>query len=129
MGRHRATLARLIPELAGPTPEAASSGAEAAEREQFLLFDAVASLLRGVADDHPLILVLDDCTGLTPQRCCCYGMSCALPSAHRLLILGTYRETEVDQAHPLARALAELRRARALESVALAGSARRMSRS
>ncbi len=39
----------------------------------------------------------------------------------RLLILGTYRETEVDQAHPLARALAELRRARALDSVTLAG--------
>ena len=39
----------------------------------------------------------------------------------RLLILGTYRETEVDEAHPLARALAELRRARVLVSLRIGG--------
>ena len=38
-----------------------------------------------------------------------------------LLILGTYRGTEVDEAHPLEQALAELRRARALETIALPG--------
>src|SRR3989440_8904232 len=32
-----------------------------------------------------------------------------------LLILGTYRETEVDRADPLAQVLAELRRARAVD--------------
>src|SRR5204863_4681377 len=38
-----------------------------------------------------------------------------------LLILGTYRETEVPEEHPLAAALAELRRARALMTVSLGG--------
>ncbi len=38
-----------------------------------------------------------------------------------LLILGTYRETEVDQGHPLALAMAELRRGRSLDTVTLAG--------
>ena len=39
----------------------------------------------------------------------------------RLLVLGTYRQTEVDEAHPLSPALAELRRARALETLAISG--------
>ena len=38
-----------------------------------------------------------------------------------LLILGTYRDTEVDERHALARALAELRRARALDTLSLGG--------
>ena len=38
-----------------------------------------------------------------------------------MLILGTYRETEVDEAHPLGQAIAELRRARALDTVTLGG--------
>ena len=121
VGRHRATLARLIPELGVPAPEAASSGAEAAQREQFLLFDAVASLLRGVADDHPLILVLDDLHWADAPTLQLLRHVVRATERARLLILGTYRETEVDQAHPLVRALAELRRARALDTVTLAG--------
>ena len=38
-----------------------------------------------------------------------------------MLILGTYRQTEVDEAHPLGQAIAELRRARALATVTLGG--------
>ena len=38
-----------------------------------------------------------------------------------LLILGTYRQTEVDEEHPLGQAIAELRRGRALATVTLGG--------
>ena len=54
-------LARLIPELADPVPQPITSAtAESPESEQFQLFDSVASLLREIAEQHPLILVLDD---------------------------------------------------------------------
>jgi predicted ATPase len=38
-----------------------------------------------------------------------------------LLVLGTYRESELSRAHPLAAALADLRRERLYERVSLAG--------
>jgi tetratricopeptide (TPR) repeat protein len=121
VGVHRVTLARLLPELAGPGPVAASSGAESPEREQFLLFEAVASLLRAVAEDHPLILLLDDLHWADPPTLQLFRHIVRATERAPLLILVTYRETEVDQAHPLARALAELRRARTLDSLPLTG--------
>ncbi len=61
VGRRRATLAKLLPELAdGSERTAASSTSESPEREQFLLFEAVAALLRSVSDEHAVIIVLDD---------------------------------------------------------------------
>ena len=122
LGRHWTTLARLLPELADPAPQTAmSSTAESPEREQFLLFEAVASLLGAIADEHPLILVLDDLQWAdTPTLLLLRHVVRATEGAS-LLILGTYRETEVDQEHPLAQALAELRRGRSLDTVTLEG--------
>ena len=49
-------LAKLIPELAAPSAEPADGPAiGVSEREQFLLFDAVASLLGAICDEQPLM--------------------------------------------------------------------------
>jgi len=122
VGQHRATLARLVPELVEPGAQLSASGAgESQEREQFLLFESVASLLRAVAEEHPLILVLDDLHWADGPTLLLLRHLVRATEGVPLLILGTYRETEVDEAHPLGQALAELRRARALETVALRG--------
>jgi hypothetical protein len=39
----------------------------------------------------------------------------------RLLVLGTYRDTDLDRAHPLAEVLADLRREATVARVALSG--------
>jgi class 3 adenylate cyclase/tetratricopeptide (TPR) repeat protein len=122
VGPHRATLTRLIPELAGSAGEAvAGSRAAATEPEQFLMFDAVASLLRAVADEHPLILVIDDLHWADTPTLLLLRHLVRATEGVSLLILGTYRGTEVDQAHPLEQALAELRRARVLDSLTITG--------
>ena len=41
------------------------------------------------------------------------------------MVLGTYRPVEVGEEHPLAEALAELRRARTLQRLALSGDSTR----
>jgi class 3 adenylate cyclase/tetratricopeptide (TPR) repeat protein len=122
VGRHRETLAKLLAELADPGSRPTGTlSAETSEREQFLLFDAVASLLVSIADTHPLILVLDDLHWAdAPTLLLLRHVARATESAP-MLILGSYRQTEVDQAHPLQPALEELRRARALESLTLGG--------
>jgi class 3 adenylate cyclase/tetratricopeptide (TPR) repeat protein len=121
LGRHRSTLAKLLPELEGHGPEDAHAATDSPDRDQFLLFEAVASLLRAVADEHPLILVLDDLHWADAPTTQLLRHVVRATEQTPLLILGTYRETEVDEEHPLAQALAELRRARALHSITLAG--------
>ncbi len=120
VGSHRATLARLVPELDEQSPSA-DGGFEVSEREQFVLLDAVASLLRAVAEEQPLILVLDDLQWADAPTLLLVRHLVRATEDAPLLILGTYRETEVDQSHPLAQTLAELRRARALETLAIRG--------
>lgn len=122
LGPHRATLARLLPELSEhPSQAVTSSAAESGEREQFVLFDAVASTLRTVAAAHPLIVVLDDLHWADAPSLLLLRHVVRATEGGALLILGTYRETEVEEWHPLAQALAELRRARALDTLSLEG--------
>jgi class 3 adenylate cyclase len=122
VGPYRATLGRLLPELAAQAPQpSTSSTIEYPERERYRLFDAVASLLREVADAQPLILVLDDLHWADATTLLLLRHVARSSDETRMLILGTYRETEVDEAHPLAQALAELRRARVLVSLRIGG--------
>jgi tetratricopeptide (TPR) repeat protein len=122
IGPHRRMLARLVPELADPSLQPADDPFFAAsEREQFLLFDAVASLLGAVAGEHALIVVLDDLHWADAPTLLLLRHVARVLEGDRLLVLGTYRQTEVDDAHPLSQTLAELRRARALDSLAISG--------
>jgi DNA-binding SARP family transcriptional activator len=123
VGRHRAALAKLLPELADASAPAAAigSGTEPPDREQVMLFDAVVSVLRTAAEEEPLILVLDDLHWGDAPTLSLLRHIVRATEGTPLLILGTFRDTEVDQAHPLARALAELRRARTLETLRLEG--------
>jgi class 3 adenylate cyclase len=122
LGPHRATLAKLLPELGEGAPQTALvSSADSPEREQFLLFDAVSDLLRGVAAEQPLILVLDDLHWADAPSLQLLRHVVRATEGAALLILGAYRETEVDEPHPLSQALADLRRARALDTVTIGG--------
>jgi len=122
LGRHRPILARLVPELADPAPQSiASAKGASSESEQFQLFDSVASLLRAIAEQHPLILVLDDLHWADAPTLLLLRHVVRATEGVALLILCTYRQTEVDETHPLGQAIAELRRARVLATVALGG--------
>jgi DNA-binding SARP family transcriptional activator len=122
LGPRRAVLAGLLPEFTAHAPEpAARTGTDPAGRERFVLFDAVASLLRDVSAVNPLILVLDDLHWADASTLLLLRHVARSSERSPLLIVGTYRESEVDRQHPLAQALTELRRARALDSLTLEG--------
>jgi class 3 adenylate cyclase/DNA polymerase III delta prime subunit len=122
----RAQLAAIVPELDdGRSPhEAAGLGAEherLPEQERFHLFEAVCAVLAEAAHLRPLVLFLDDLHWADPSSLLLLRhLARAAPSAP-LLVLGTYRPSEVDEQHPLAQALAELRRSRTLTQIALSG--------
>jgi predicted ATPase len=105
-----AELATLLPELRQRLPELPPPAGDA-ERARTLLFDGLERLLRGVAAARPLLLVLDDlhCSdepSLRLLRSLCDGLA-----EHAILLVGTYRDLEISERHPLAATLAELARA------------------
>jgi predicted ATPase len=105
-----AELAELLPELRERLPELPRP---ARDREQgrARLFDGVHALLRRRSAEAPLVLVLDDlhCAD-EPSLRLLRSLSRALAEL-RALLVGSYRDVEVSESHPLAATLAELARA------------------
>ena len=96
-----------------PTTDAASDRAR--------LFDAVDSLLAQISGTSPVLLVLDDLHWADPAT---LGLLRWILSSERggpMLVVGTYRDTDVDRRHPLGELLADLRRDPRVERVSLRG--------
>src|SRR6185295_4418999 len=92
-----------------------------AETERYMLFDAVAGVLSAASQHAPVVLVLDDLHwARAPELLLLkHVLRSAMPL--RLLILGTYRDSELTRAHPLTAVLADLRRETGVERLALHG--------
>ncbi len=124
IGPRRRVLAKLVPELWANGDETRAGEGDATgggAGERYALFDAVGSLLAEAARTHPAILVLDDLHWADDASLLLLRHVARTATDVPLLIIGTYRETEVHEDDPLSSALAELRRARALQSLSLSG--------
>ncbi len=92
----------VVPEvelIIGPQEPPAAIGVEAARnRFQTVLRDFVHALCRR---DHPLVVFLDDLQWADPASLDLVRSVLADEDAGRLLIIGAYRENEVDASHPL----------------------------
>ena len=118
-GDSGAELARLAPELdsrIGPFPE----GPElSASEERLRLYDGIARCLIHLADPAGLLLFIDDLQWADQASLSLLHYVVRIVGRERLLILGCYRETELDRAHPLAEALDDWNRERAAVRVHL----------
>lgn len=96
-----------------------SAGADPAA-ERYALFDAMARFLRTLARRGPVVLVLDDVHWADATTLALLRHLARVPDLG-VLVVATYRESELSRTHPLAAALAELRRERLVERVSLGG--------
>jgi len=120
LGRYPGELARLIPEIAhepGVPPPLRSDP----ETEQYRLFDAVASWLDTAASERPVLLVTDDLHWAARPTLHLLRHVTRSARAARLLIVGTYRDSELGRNHALVRLLADLRRQPSVLRIGLAG--------
>jgi tetratricopeptide (TPR) repeat protein len=83
--------------LAGPRQGEADSAQEAADA-QFRLFDAVATALHRLADDAPLVVILDDLHWADNPSLRLLEFVTTQVSASAVLVLGSYRDTEAGEA-------------------------------
>ena len=116
----RREIAALVPELADAGDPPPARG-EPADQERFRLFEAVAALVADAAAARPMILVLDDLHWADDASLLLLRHLVRATDGVPLLVLGTYRATELDSGSDLAAALAELRRARTGHQVPLDG--------
>lgn len=98
-------LAMLLPERIGlAQPECAG----APEHAQFQVFDAVASVLREASTARPLLAVLDDLHWADPDSLQLLSFVAREMRGMAVLVLGTFRDVEVDDDHALSVVLNEL---------------------
>jgi class 3 adenylate cyclase/Cdc6-like AAA superfamily ATPase len=102
---HGGELRRLFPKLIAPAPIEASP-----ETEQGRVTAALADMLARLARDQPLVLVLDDMHWAAPTTVQALRHLTSLDEPAPLLVLATFRETDVSTTDPLSGLLAEIPR-------------------
>ena len=120
LGRYGGELARLVPELSERVAGLPAPLRSDPETERYRLFDAVAAWLAVASAEEPVVLVLDDLQWAAKPTLLLLRHVVRAGSG-RVLILGTYRDTELTHDHPLVELVADLRRQGHLERVSLSG--------
>ncbi len=91
------------------------------EQDRYRLMQAVMTFLSNAANVRPLAIVLEDLHDADQGTLDMLTQVSRHLSGARLLIVGTYRDVEVDRSHPLSGALAELRRGGSFDRIPLRG--------
>ncbi|HEY7031875.1 MAG TPA: AAA family ATPase [Thermomicrobiales bacterium] len=121
LGREGPTLARLVPDIRAAHPEIAAPAPLSPGDERFRLFDAVVEVLLRLGAAKPLVLVLDDLHWSDAASLGVLGHLGRFAGTSSVLVVGTYRDTELHRQHPLDEVLAGLRRERSFQRLRLHG--------
>ncbi len=114
-------IARLCPDLHRVVADVPDPSASDAETVRYELFGAVVGLLNAAAALAPVFVVLDDLHWADKQTLLLLRQVVARTVSERLFIVGTYRDIDLTETHPLPDALAALRREVGVERMALRG--------
>ncbi|MGH8973221.1 MAG: ATP-binding protein [Acidimicrobiia bacterium] len=118
---HGDALAHVLPEVSRRFPGVPSSPAMDAETERYRFFQAMIALLARLSAVRPVLVVLDDLHWATQPTLLLLKHLVASSEPMAVLVLGTYRESDVSRDHPLADLLAELRREASVDRIPLRG--------
>jgi DNA-binding SARP family transcriptional activator len=121
MEREAEQLGRLVPELRPPAAGRAGALLEGDENERYLLFEGVAALLERLSRARPVLLVLEDLHWSDRPTLQLLRHLIRRLEGPGLMVLGTYRDAEVDSLHPFGELLADLRRDHVVACAALPG--------
>jgi len=118
---HGSEWARLVPELNDRLPGLPPSKATDPDSERYLLFAAAVELLRAISKDEPVVLVLDDLQWADSGSLALLRHVTAAEHVMRLLLLGTFRDSELPQSPTLRETLGMLWRHQGVSRLELAG--------
>jgi len=117
-----ANVARIVSEVRERLHvEPAPANVADADEERYRLFQSITAFLRNASTVQPLVIVLEDLHDADRGSLDLLVHLARNLAGTRLLLVATYRDVEVDRAHPLSGALAELRRGSNVSRVLLRG--------
>jgi tetratricopeptide (TPR) repeat protein len=119
LGDAAAQIAKLAPEIEirlGPFPERPELPPH---EERLLFFDAVAQVFAQLARERSLLFYADDLHWADHSTLWLLGHLLRQLREERALIVGAYRDTELNRSHPLAKALVDWNRERLITRIAL----------
>jgi DNA-binding SARP family transcriptional activator len=108
LGRYPGELARLVPELSSRVVDVAAPLQSDPATEQYRLFEAVVEWVGAASERAPLVLVLDDLHWAAQPTVLLLRHVLRSDRSHRILLLATYRQSELNRGHPLADMLADV---------------------
>ena len=114
-------LARLVPALRDRVPELPSPRESDPETERYILYAAVAGLLEEAGKQEPLLLILDDLHWADAPTLSLLRHVVTTRSSMAVMVVGTYRDSDLSRDHPLTALLADLHREQGVERVKLTG--------
>ncbi len=114
-------LSRLLPEARPPNAASSESFPKDANSERYLLFESVSRLIDRATLQRPLLVVLDDLHWADRPTLLLLRHLLRLTDPARLMLLGIFRDVEVDPDHPFVELVADMRREQRFDRLALEG--------
>jgi tetratricopeptide (TPR) repeat protein/tRNA A-37 threonylcarbamoyl transferase component Bud32 len=124
VGYYPGEVCKLVPDLANRLRAVPPSVPISPEHERDRLFEAVSQFVTNISRESPLLVVLDDLQWTDQSSLLLMHYLARGVYRAPMLILGAYRDTDIDEKHVLTSVLTELNRERLLKSLPL----KRMSR-
>ncbi|MGH7896061.1 MAG: serine/threonine-protein kinase PknK, partial [Candidatus Binatia bacterium] len=121
LGGGASDVAKLVSEIRQRLPGISPASEVPPDQERYRLFESVCAFLVNASRGNPLVLVLDDVHWADKPSLLLLRHLVRRLADSRLVVVGTYRDVELDRRHPLAEVLAELRRERLYQRVVLRG--------
>ncbi|HEY2303875.1 MAG TPA: AAA family ATPase [Acidimicrobiales bacterium] len=122
VGTDGADLARLLPVLSDRLALGGQGEDEdGPETGRYRMFEAINALLSRLSTVTPVLLVLDDLQWAAKPTLLLVRQLIRSAERRRLLVVGTFRDTDLDRTHPLAGMMADLRREQQVERLDLDG--------
>ena len=119
IGFYPSEVSKLAPEIKQKIGAIPQSLPISPDQERDRLFEAVSQLITNISKEAPLLVVLDDLQWTDQSSLLLLHYLARGAETAPLVLLGTYRDTDIDQRHPLSPVLTELNRERLFQSVLL----------
>jgi len=119
VGYYPSEVCKLVPDLANRLRAVPPSVPISPEHERDRLFEAVSQFVTNISREAPLLVVLDDLQWTDQSSLLLMHYLARGVYRVPIVILGAYRDTDIDEKHVLTSVLTELNRERLLKSLSL----------
>jgi predicted ATPase/class 3 adenylate cyclase len=121
MGSGASEIAQVVSEVRDKLPGLPVPPPLEPEQARFRLFDGITTFLRNASRAQPLLIVVDDLHWADRSSLLLLQFVARELRDARVLVVGTYRDTEVRRQHPLSQTLGDLARGELAQRILLRG--------